>query len=65
MSVTYTHHGSLTLSSLIRFLEKIQDERKSDSVRDVDAETFAAATRSMQGDEVRPPRHSISITVED
>ena len=49
MSVTYTHNGSLTLSGLIYFLEKIQDERKSETVRHLEAETYAGATTAMQG----------------
>lgn len=64
MSVTYTRHGSLTLSGLICFLEKIQDERKHETVRLLDAETYAEAMTAMQGQELRPPLHSISITVE-
>lgn len=64
MSVTYTRHGALTLSGLIRFLEKIQDERRNETVRLLDAETYAGAMAAMQGQELRPPLHSISITVE-
>ena len=63
MSVTYTHNGPLTLSGLIGFVEKIQDERKSDQVVRIESETVIEAMKAFGGKEVTAPSHTLSITV--